>query len=263
MTNFNQILAASKNTVSIDLSDWTKASVNKKTEEDPVFTYDFDPLALTLGLLDQDNHYTDIHTLLSSSNEVISNFQPLKYNNIFTLINDFQSKSETIQRYFKHRLLLRRLKNQYISKYMNALEDLLNNPCCLKLSNIKILLKLPEFYREGIETDNLFKNYQSIEPPFRQDNVKDHFQFVGKISRHSSQENKLRYYFSNSNNNLLLIESVLGSNEQNLMDYMLRHSKSIIIEGCAYIKHQPGYEDFLIYQQGRFKYYDPYSKTAS
>jgi hypothetical protein len=252
MTNANQIF----DSLLTDTSAYINASVDEETpRKDSVLKYDFDPLSLVLGLLDQGSHYTDIHNMLTCSSEVIVVYKPAKYNDIFTLINDFQSKSETIRRYFKHRLFLRRLNNQYISKYMEDLDDVLADPFCLKLSNIKILLKLPDFYREGIETDNLFKNYQSVKPPVREDLVSDYFQFVKKISRHSKKENKSRYYFTNSNKNLLLIESVTGSNERHLLDYISKLDKPIFIEGYCNIKHQPGYEEFLIYQNGNFQYF--------
>lgn len=230
---------------------------NKKinsTEEEKI-EYPFDIIEFIVNKIDDKHSLVSIH-------EKISSFQPnedLNRRSVFTFSSDVVERSNKIKSYFKNRLLMRRLKNQHMSKYMECLEELLETPRAIKMSHIKIAVKLPDFYREGTETEEIFKKSVSLDKKASHIDINEVFKFVGTVKRHSAKTNTIRYYFKNEKGNLLLINCLNESKEHRLLDFIARTSPSILIRGNSRISHQQGYEDFLLYHEGDLKFYDPNS----
>ena len=266
MTTFNQTFKASKNTVFIDF-DFDEVSVGESNtdKEEIVFEYDFDPLCYVLYRIDKKDHLTQAFEFLDFTFLDADEIERRKKSIEQIDLDQYQEKSKSIRTYFKHRLFMRRLNSKHISKYMLGLEEILENPTSIKRSNLKILVKLPDFYRESTETDAVLKNAVSVNKNFKQRRVllSEQFEFVNSIKRNSKNQNVTRFYFKNKTNNLLLIEATTGSNEYNLIDYLVRQDKPILIDGSCLVRHQAGYDEFLMYQDGDLRYYDPDSKTTS
>jgi hypothetical protein len=227
-----------------------------------VYHFDFDTLAYTLAAIAANKNLSEIHTMLVGNSNVFLSPASYSYSEHNTLIKEsanYLEASEQIQRYFKNRQLMRRLKNQYLSDYMISLENLLENIRQVKQSQVAILVKLPDFYREGKETDQLFSQYQSIKESPGQTFVDDEFTYVTKIERYSNKDNKIRYYFANQKQELLKMEFKTYDRANNLVDYIARQNKPVRITGYSIVKHQPGYDDFLIYIDGDFKFDEPNS----
>lgn len=209
--------------------------------------FDFDPLAFILAGIENNINLSVLYELLVDKN-LLTNYN---YNDLYRVIFDnihlHMIKSQEIQKYFKNKLLLRRVKGYHISEYMMCLETLLSNFNKIKKEHISILLKLPDFYRESTETDQVYKNFFPLKEQKNSiKNVNDRFCFVKKINRFSRKNNFSRYYFSNANNNLALISINKNSNEDSLMEYIVSSNQSITIKGSSKITCQEGY-DFLIY----------------
>jgi hypothetical protein len=262
MTTFNQVFHAAKNTVRIDLDDWMDVSNQPVEKPDPPIAYQFDPLAFTLSAIAKNKHLSEIHTLLLTAD--VDDFSKEYYDRerepIVDNIDQYQKSSDAIRRFFKNRLLMRRLKNQPISGFMTNLEEVLENPQQLKQSQVAILIKLPDFYREDQETEKLFKQYQSVSGSMRQEFVDETFEYVTKIERNSSKDRALRYYFANQKQELLMISFKQNDRSNNLIDYIIRQNQPVIIRGSCMVRPQSGYDDFLLYNDGDFRFYDPNSK---
>jgi hypothetical protein len=258
MTTFNQVFQAAKNTVRIDLDDWTNVSNEPVKKPDPPIAYQFDPLAFALSAIAKQKHLSEIHTLLSTAdvNDFSKDYYDREREPIVDNIDQYQESSDAIRKFFKNRLLMRRLKNQQISRFNANLEEVLENPQQLKHSQISILIKLPEFYREDRETEKLLKQYKSISGTVRQETVDQQFEYVTKIERNSSKEKTFRYYFANQKQELLMMSFEQHDRSNNLIDYIIRKNQPVIIKGNCIIKNQPGYDNFLLYNDGNFKFYD-------
>jgi hypothetical protein len=263
MTKFNQIFAASTNNVSVNVFNWDDESEIVRKPIDPEIEFDFDPLAFALSAAHQTYFKSDVHFLLEQKTDDWDHSHIDQQRTILDQIENFKNLSNDIQKYFRNKLLLRRLKGSHMSDYMTSLEQLLDNPKKIKRSQIKILLKLNDFYKENRETDQLFGNFKSLNgrKP-RNHDLDEEFSFVKVIERFSKDTKANRYYFTNKNKNLLLIQADMGTNEDRLMDYLSRQS-NVIVRGSCMIHSQPQNEDFLLYMKGDFRYYDPNSKTAS
>jgi hypothetical protein len=228
---------------------------NTDTNNDPTIDYDFDPLAFVLAALNQRRYLPEIHSLLAAPSHGAHRVEVAAVRN---QMDQFADASDTIRRYFQNRLIMRRLRNHSLSKYMTELEQLLENPRQLKLSQIPILLKLPDFHRESTETDHLFKTHVSLNPTQGRLAIDQTFEFAAIIERNCRKGHSFRYYFANDQRNLAVIEVKNGECSQHLLDYIVAQKKPVIFRGTAVILPQPGH-DFLLYRSGDFRFYDPHS----
>jgi hypothetical protein len=218
-----------------------------------VIQFQFDPLAFVLHCIENSMPLTDVHTMLSDQ----SNYED-HCKNVVIGNSNCKNKSEQIQKYYKNRLLLRRIKGHKFSDYNNNLEEMLENIRSIKKSQISILTKLPNFYNEDIATTELLNRYKSLpeDTNYQSANINDVFTYAGKIQRSSKASNIIRYYFANKNNELLIIPHQTGSSSCEIMDYVVRQNKPIRIEGVVTVESQPVKEDFLLYSRGVLKFYE-------
>lgn len=231
------------------------------------------------GDLDPDKHKNSVHKFDADPLALIVQWQTRSYSGNVEIFNALVSgpdstyygqwnwqpdesaieESQRIRRYFKNRMLTRRVKNLWMSKYMDALESELEHQNQVTYENIKILIKLPSFYKEGVATEAIFKDYKSIDSTYAYIEFEDLFTHVGTVERFAKNEYRNRYYFANSKKNLLLYEVVLGSDEESLLKFILSQNKVIGIKGNSRIHHQPGYEDFKLHQKVRYEFFNPNS----
>jgi hypothetical protein len=221
----------------------------------PILEFEYDPLSLVVEAVDKNVALMEIHAFLT--NQAYETHNDLG-NMIIT--ESSLERSKKIRSYFKNRLFMRRLKNQYISDYMVALEAVLENPNSINTDSVAILVKLPDFYREGQETDAIFNVHNSVDK--RHNNwttVNDEFTFVGKVKRYTKQQNRTRFYFANKQKNLLMHETFCGDQQEKMIEFMISTNPKLGFTGYAKLTHQPGYEHFLLYNNGRYDFYVPNS----
>jgi hypothetical protein len=262
MTTFNQVFQTTKNTVSVSISDWEYVlSDSEQTAEEDTnlgLEFNFDPLAFILSAENQKFFRSDIHYLLETESKNLSAEALSRKESVLEEIENYETASNDIQRYYQNKMLLWRIKGFHFSKFQENLEKILENPKKIKKSQLRIMLRLHDFYNEDRATEELFKNHKSINGDSGSRNLDDEFVFVKTIERFSKNSNITRYYFKNSNKNLLLLETKTNTSENNLIDYLSRQS-SIVVKGPCVASHQQGHEDFVLYKDGNFKFYDPES----
>lgn len=251
MTNIFGQIVATKNTVNI-FDDWDEekvdelhSAISKKT----LLEFNDDPLAIVIDLLAQNYPLYEIHAFLSSQENNTT---------IRAKISSEPSKEQAkkIRFYFKNRLIMRRLKNQHISDFMNSLEQIMSDDYRIYQDHISILVKLPDFYRENIETDSLFKNYISLDEASKTTTVhlEENLTFVKAIIRQAKNQNIKRLYFKNDKNNLLLHSVPTNSENIQLWDYIIKQNKPIGFKGTVRIAPQIGF-DFKLYQGNYYEFY--------
>lgn len=262
MTTFNQVFQTTKNTVSVSISDceYVLSDSEQTVEEDtnPELEFDFDPLAFILSAENQKFFKSDVHYLLEVRSKDLSPDAVSRKESVLKEIKNYEITSNEIQRYYQNKMLLWRIKGFRFSKFQENLEKILENPKKIKKSQLRIMLRLHDFYKEDRDTEELFKNHQSIDGNLGGRSLDDEFVFVKTIERFSKNSNIVRYYFKNSNKNLLLIETNKNTSENNFVDYISRRP-SVIIKGPCSASHQSGHVDFVLYKDGNFKFYDPES----
>jgi len=134
--------------------DWGAACVNAvAVEEKPKEYLEFNtpPLAILVSMLEAGKEQWQIVETIKSLG-----MRP----DIITdpaVTRQHQKTAAKIYEYFAKKYTLRRLKNEHISEYMMAVEELCENRTRMDAEHLGILVTLPKFYRENQELESLMK----------------------------------------------------------------------------------------------------------
>ncbi len=207
--------------------------------EDPEFEISFELFPLIVELLKQNQCGTEIHAMIREG-RVLKDF---------AISAESKERAEKIRKYFKQSFLLRRLKNEFISNWMNTVDVALDATETAKQSWLAPLISLPRFYEEGIATDKIFKSAKPLDPTKLDRNYKfqGEVKFVGKVHRVAKNANTWRYYFKDQKENLLLLETAATNNTIPILEFLVQSAKSIIIDATVGYTLHPGH-DFLHYR---------------
>lgn len=202
-----------------------------------LLNFNYDPLAMICAI--QRSGETDlslIHSLIESTgagqNAISGNIE-------ITQVD--QELADKIRTHFVSSVLMRRLKNEPITGFMNDLEEVLDRSTPTNDTQIKILVKLPEFYERHLQTEEILKDRKcapgEINSTLR---VNEVLTFVGKVRRKSKRENEYRYYCVTQDN--VLFSFFIKHTEQSwpVWDYLMKKGK-FRISGQAIVGFQPGY----------------------
>jgi hypothetical protein len=202
----------------------------EKIEKDPVDT-PYDTLAAVVQL-SKTTYGTEIYTNILSGN----------YPANFEISSESHERADQVRKHFQNNFMLRRLKNQHMSEWMNAVDQALYSPRKIKKEWLAPLITLPGFYDESVATVEIFKNVQSINPHSIPGHFAGEIEFVGKVHRTAKRENMWRYYFKDRHNHLMVLNLESYSPAIPVWDYLITAGRSVEIEATvAYNKH-PAHE---------------------
>jgi hypothetical protein len=232
--------------IAVGFDDWFNPIKVEEVKEPSFIDCDIDPLIYVVEWIERGLPLTEIHSRLQQQL-----FEVPDFNESVVL------QANNIRNFFKNTILLRRLKNEYISPFMGALEELNENVNRVNVDYIKILVKLPDFYRESTETRDLFANHTSLDSSKNTVEVNEPWTFVKKIKRSSKQENFWRYYFSNSKKELMSINCKEFSDTEPFLNYVSSLGP-VGFKGFGFVTKQPGH-DFLFYKLSNYELYPIYT----
>lgn len=203
-----------------------------------------DPLAIVV----------DYYNAGKQPHEIYDNI--VQYSNLHNPSPDSLKTADLIRKYFTNKLLLRRLKSSHISDYMKDMEIVLEDSRTVRSDRLPILVKLPTFYKESIETDSMLKEYCSLNNDRGLYHSDDVWTFVKKIDRCSKNEKTANFYFSNSSNNLLKVSVPFKDMGISTWNY-ISNKKEIGIKGTLPKMRVRGY-DFCLYSlSNSYELFDP------
>ncbi len=165
-------------------------------------------------------------------------------------------KANEINRFFRNKIMVRRLKNLHVSDYMKDLESLLENTSRVSVNKIPILVKLPTFYEESVETEKLIKTYRSLDTDRGLSETNEVWTFVNKIERNSKNQKAANFYFANSRNELLRITVPLKDIGLSVWDYIAKKGK-IGIKASLPKSRIQGYDFYLYGLPNNYDLFDP------
>ena len=247
--NIIKVCGINMKAIAVGFDDWFNTTETQAVKEPRFINCDIDPLIYVVEWIGCGLPLTEIHSRLHQQL-----FEVPSFNESVVL------QANNIRNFFKNTILLRRLKNEYISPFMTALEELNENVNCVNVDHIKILVKLPDFYRESTETRDLFADYKSLDSSKNTVEIDESWTFVKKIKRSSKQENFWRYYFSNSKKELMSINCKSFSDTEPLLNYVCSQGP-VGFKGLGFVTKQPGH-DFLFYKLSNYDLY-PVCKTTN
>ena len=212
------------------------SSDSTETKKARRLSYQYDPLALSVHLRRTGKYSEQIYDELM----LVETTHDIPIGAV--------AEAELIRRYFRNRILMRRLKSEYVSKFMLAVEEIISSKeHTYPEDYVRILVTLPGFYNEGIATEKLYQEYNSL-PEISTSDIHDEFKFVSAIERNARSSSFTTYYFANSKNNLLGIRVVKGDSvAAPAWDYIIKSNPKIVFEGRSADRPYRGY-DFIFHQ---------------
>jgi len=214
-------------------------------------TFGYDVLAWVVHCIDTGIEYHDIYNRLKNF-PVGDDLRPTP---VLTLSTDI-AKAEKIRTYFKNKHMLRMLKGEHISEFMSAVDEIISSPFSLCDDHYKIIVKLPTFYEENIQTEQLYKNYNSLSTTSKAVTKKDIWTFVTKIERNAKDAKNYTFYFKNLANNLLTV--VVGKDEigYGIWNYVAESNKPIGIHAHLKVHKKRGYGFIMYGLQSKYDLFD-------
>jgi len=163
--------------------------------------------------------------------------------------NQDVDRANTILKYFAQKHTLRRVKGEWVSDYMLAIDDIVDNPCRINQEHVGILVSLPRIYEQNRALERVMKPYNSAPkreklsfPPMEAE-----LTFVESVRVKQGQHKQIHYFWSTPNNYLVRI--VLKADEYgiNAWDTLARHGKIKLSTENSYTYAIRGY-DFNVIQ---------------
>ena len=157
--------------------------------------------------------------------------------------------ADNIRKFYRQKLMLKRLATEDISDFEKIVEWIVSNPEHLyKQSHLRPLVKLPVFYLEDSETRNIIKNHISV-PEKHTDSIHCSITYAGCVRKSISRGEYNLYYFGTPDNHLLkvVVRVDIENTAPNLWDSILKTNKNIKIDTPVKRERIPG-ELFYVYE---------------
>lgn len=242
LANTMKLSGTKVNTVIID-DDWTTWSP-KEVEPAPKEYLDFNtpPLALVLAMQEAGKQGYEIgETLIGMG---------ARHHRIDNAIKSHHHQhANEIYSYFSKKHTLRRIKGDYISEFMLAVDDLCENRKRIDKEHVAALISLPRIYNQNCSLERVMKGRKSAPKPndLHFPAMTGTVEFVEKIYIKHGNTNEMHYFFSTPKNYLMRIVVKKGEYGETAWDVLARAGKLLIDSPYTYTYNVRGY-DFNVIQ---------------
>lgn len=244
MNTANQIFGNTVNTVA--MTEWTEWNPTRPDESAPIKYLNFNtpPLALVLAMLDTGRDVVQIYSTLwwlgKSPNIKADSAVEARH----------QAQAAEIYNYFAKKHTMRRIKGEFISEYMLALDDLIDNKKRINEESVKILVSLPRIYEQNCALERVMKGRNSAKKVDERDKLgawECEVEFVERVHYKTKQINEYHYYFSTPKNYLMRVVVKANSYGQTAWTALSALGKLHIDAEVVYTYSVRGY-DFNVLQ---------------
>lgn len=241
LANTSKISGIKINTIVVDEWDTISEDLERPKE---YLEYNADPLALVCAMLRAGKDYYEIGSTLEGVGKRLTRHIPI--DNVIES-QDLQL-AEKIRKHFRNKILMRRLKNMNISKFMLAVDELLETPRRIEKDNIRPLMKLPDFYEEDKATEALFAEHTSV-PARNVRGLDTTLEYAGTVKRRNSRTKVDMQYWRAPNNHLVRVTFPLHDMGRAAWECFAKHGKIKINTISGGVAKVTGY-DYFVYQLG-------------
>lgn len=208
--------------------------------------YNSNPLALVCAMLRSGKQGYEAGETLKG----IGQNRPFKQINFNTVIEQQDiDRADEITSYFATKHTMRRLKNEWVSEYMLAIDEIAENPLRINKEHIGILVSLPRIYEQNRSLERVMKGHKSAPKPnsLTYPAMEGVVEFVEKIHVKHGHKSQVHYYFSTANN--YLMRFVVEKNEygETAWDTLSQAGKLHISSDATFMYNIKGY-DFNVLQ---------------
>lgn len=227
-----------KSVLSAVFDEW----VQEKDRPKEYLKFSVPPLAVVLSLLEEKRDLTAIlETLITSSRSGAT-----------TVVDDVHlNTAKEIYSYFTKKHTLRRIKNDFISDWMQKVDHLAETPLEVEKDDLKILVTLPRAYEYNKEVDNLTKNFKSVPNNSTIRDFESELEFVKKVSiSQSNHGNGTDYFWKTPAGHLMRIRLLNNDLGKPAWDCLAQQKRIKIKTIACAVSRVKGY-DFYVLQPDR------------
>jgi hypothetical protein len=240
MANTTNLSGTSVNTVWVDEWETVVEDVSKPKE---YLEFNTPPLALVIAMQEAGKDGPEIYQTLVG----LGKRPHINAGNVVTV--EHQKQAATIYDYFAKKHTLRRIKGEFISKYMLALDELCDTRKKIDTEHIKALVSLPRIYNQNRALERVMKGRNSAKKmdllPFGA--WRGEIEFVEKVHVKMGRTNEIQYYFSTPKNHLMRVVVKKGEYGETAWNVLSGASKLYIDTEVVYTYSVRGY-DFNVLQ---------------
>ena len=237
-----KISGTKMNTLIID-DEWTEWKPKQLEPALPVYL-DFitPPLALVIAMQEAGKESYEIYSTLQGVGK-----RKINTENVVTV--EHQKRAAEIYDYFAKKHTMRRIKGEYVSEYMLAVDDLCENRKRINEDHIKILVSLTRIYNQNRSLERVMKGRKSAK---KLDSIgfaawKGELEFVERVNVKTGRTNEYHYFFSTPKNHLFRTVVKKGDYGQVAWDTLSKLRNIYIDAQAVYTFNIRGY-DFNVLQ---------------
>jgi len=214
-----------------------------KPKEPVYLEFNTPPLALVCALIEENIQLSEIVAALGQDYAV-------NKVDLTTVVKDkHHQQSNEILQYFAKKHTMRRIKNEWISKYMQSIDEIVDDPMRINKEYIPILVTLPRIYEQNRSIERVIKGHKSAPksndlsfPP-----MEGEVEFVERLHFKVKSSNEYHYFWRTPNNYLMRIVVKKGHYGSEAWDLLAEHGKIHISADVTYTYNIKGY-DFNVLQ---------------
>jgi hypothetical protein len=247
--NLNTTFQAVKNTATIDWSEFLGDDISNDT------TYHFtvDPLAY---LVKWSKSNFKLVAPYGSPGELLMNIERYKKQmpDLFLIDPEHAIEAEQIRNYYTAKITTLGLRGESISKFRKRMYAVVTNNRSFDRSEIGILYRLIDFYREDQFMDSILENSTSVASNIFPKTLCDEFEYIGNVNRITKSVKQKRFWFCNNRGQLatFYVDSVAASAVPVLEQYLIPKKRYRIQDPVANLICLVGQDpNFFAYYLGK------------
>lgn len=225
------------------LTEWTEWTPQEEATPVEYLEFNTPPLALVVAGQEKGFAGPEIYSTL----EGVGKHTRIDAGTVVTA--EHQQRAAEIYDYFAKKHTMRRIKGEFVSKFMLAVDDLCENRKRIDKDSVKVLVSLPRIYEQNRALERVMKGRKSAKKmdllPFAA--WRGEVEFVERVHVKMGRTNEYQYYFSTPNNHLMRIVVKKGEYGSNAWDALVKFPKLHIDTESVFTFPVRGY-DFNVLQ---------------
>jgi len=229
--------------ISAIFDEWDVIDNSKAEKPVKYLEFDDDPLALVCALIEKNIQLPEVVATLGQ--DYVVNKVDLT-----TVVKDkHHQQSNEILQYFAKKHTMRRLKGEWVSKYMQSIDEIVDDPMRINKEYIPILVTLPRIYEQNRGIERVIKGHKSAPrsddlsfPP-----MEGEVEFVERVHFKVGRSNEYHYFWRTPNNYLMRVVVQKGHYGSEAWDLLAEHGKLHVSADVTYTYNIKGY-DFNVLQ---------------
>lgn len=230
-----------KSVLTAVFDEWTS---NKAEPAEPVYLeFNANPLALVCAMLRKGKQAYEAAEVLNGAGLT------RRIDIIPSIEREDEDRANSILKYFANKHTMRRIKGEWVSEYMLALDDIVDNPKRLNKEHVGILVSLPRIYEQNRALERVIKGHNSAPKPndLHWPSMEGELVFVDKVKIKTGNNNELHYFWRTPKNYLVRFVLRKGHYGSEAWDVLAKHGKIHVSAEHTYTYNIKGY-DFNVLQ---------------